>query len=201
MLCSSLILTESRRRIGRNLLQQCPLSVERQSLCKKMAVKRYGFMSRELSSDITMLNGRSLVCRWYHQSGVKLTEKEPSKILQDNNEKKDAENLQPVVQVEKKGGKLKQFFSKYGLLGLSVWAVMWAVPIPILYVALSHGMFGANIMGLFAQYGVHINPEMGNLVAAMAINELIELIRFPLVLVVVVWIRKILDNRILKKLN
>mmetsp|Transcript_4257 Transcript_4257/g.15694 ORF Transcript_4257/g.15694 Transcript_4257/m.15694 type:complete len:237 (-) Transcript_4257:1012-1722(-) len=112
--------------------------------------------------------------------------------------------------VKKQPGKLRTFVKDYGPLGLVSWTGFWLAGIPVLYVGFrATDNFGFDAMGLLEHLGARestasllgldpkepISAKTTSLMLAIAVNEVVEPVRWLVLIPFVRWARRALDRR------
>jgi hypothetical protein len=117
---------------------------------------------------------------------------------------KNSSSSETDIETEKKIG-LMDYFKKLGMPFLAWWTGVWAVTGVGIYSGME--LFGIDILGMlqtalpsnnYIDFS-KVDPKTGNVMTAVAINELIEPIRFPFVLLTAKPIIKWWKNIKIKK--
>jgi len=96
---------------------------------------------------------------------------------------------------------IKKFWKQYGWLGLGIYFGIWGMGIPSFWLFFEYGFVGfSSVEHLLAYYDPSIDISRfsgtyGNLLLAVAVNELIEPIRIPVAIATTVFIRRVLNRR------
>ena len=96
----------------------------------------------------------------------------------------------------------KKIIKEYGIFFFVYWTALWAVSGIIIFLLLEYGMIGGTDAILFLEWIrldsiiplESIDPTIGNAAIAIAVNECLEIIRFPFAVSSFMILKKILGR-------
>ncbi|POM61818.1 hypothetical protein PHPALM_29109 [Phytophthora palmivora] len=115
--------------------------------------------------------------------------------------KKEVETLK--AEVAKKPNKFMGTLQQYGLPFLVWWTSLYLASGVSIYVALDTGLVsGASIIDFIMQNGLdklidpaRLDPTYGNIAIAVIVNECLEVIRFPITLATLPYIKRVFSRK------
>ncbi|TDH68948.1 hypothetical protein CCR75_000962 [Bremia lactucae] len=115
--------------------------------------------------------------------------------------KKEVETLK--AEVAKKPNKFIGTLQQYGLPFLAWWTSLYVASGVTIYVALDTGLVsGASIIDFIMQIGLdklidpaRLDPKYGNIAIAVIVNECLEIIRFPITLATLPFIKRVFSRK------
>ncbi|KAL3674440.1 hypothetical protein V7S43_000391 [Phytophthora oleae] len=137
-----------------------------------------------------------------HSNNGKSKKQQIEELLEENAElKKEVEMLK--AEVAKKPGKFMGTLQQYGLPFLVWWTSLYFASGLSLYVALDTGLVsGASIIDFIMQIGLdkfidpaRLDPTYGNIAIAVIVNECLEVIRFPITLATLPYVKRVFSRK------
>ncbi|KAL4155061.1 hypothetical protein PRNP1_007175 [Phytophthora ramorum] len=131
------------------------------------------------------------------QSSGKSKKQQIQELLEENAAlKKEVETLK--AEVAKKPNKFLGTLQQYGLPFLVWWTSLYLASGVSIYVALDTGLVsGASIIDFIMQMGLdkfidpaRLDPTYGNIAIAVIVNECLEVIRFPITLATLPYVKR-----------
>ncbi|KAG1711817.1 hypothetical protein DVH05_009059 [Phytophthora capsici] len=137
-----------------------------------------------------------------HGNTAKSKKQQIEELLEQNAAlKKEVETLK--AEVAKKPGKFMGTLQQYGLPFLVWWTSLYFASGLSIYVALDTGLIsGASIIDFIMQMGLdkfidpaRLDPTYGNIAIAVIVNECIEVIRFPITLATLPYVKRVFTRK------
>ncbi|GMF20144.1 unnamed protein product [Phytophthora lilii] len=147
----------------------------------------------------TWLHSRMTV---HPPSSGKSKKQQIQELLEENAAlKKEVEALK--AEVAKKPNKFMGTLQQYGLPFLVWWTSLYLASGVTIYVALDTGLVsGASIIDFIMQMGLdkfidpaRLDPTYGNIAIAVIVNECIEVIRFPITLATLPYVKRVFSRK------
>ncbi|OWZ20343.1 hypothetical protein PHMEG_0005257 [Phytophthora megakarya] len=136
------------------------------------------------------------------QSSGKSKKEQIQELLEENAAlKKEVETLK--TEIAKKPNKFLGTLQQYGLPFLAWWTSLYLASGVGIYVALDTGIVsGASIIDFIMQIGLdkfidpaRLDPTYGNIAIAVIVNEFIEVIRFPITLATLPYVKRVFSRK------
>ncbi|KAG7381206.1 hypothetical protein PHYPSEUDO_006292 [Phytophthora pseudosyringae] len=137
-----------------------------------------------------------------HSNNGKSKKQQIEELLEENAAlKKEVETLK--AEVAKKPNKFLGTLQQYGLPFLVWWTSLYLVSGVSIYVALDTGLVSGNsIIDFIMQMGLdkfidpaRLDPTYGNIAIAVIVNECIEVIRFPITLATLPYVKRVFSRK------
>ncbi|KAG7402103.1 hypothetical protein PHYBOEH_007317 [Phytophthora boehmeriae] len=137
-----------------------------------------------------------------HQDNGKSKKQQIQDLLNENAAlKKEVETLK--AEIAKKPNKFLGTLQQYGLPFLAWWTSLYLGSGVVIYVALDTGLVsGTSIIDFIMQMGLdkfidpqRLDPTYGNIAIAVIVNECLEVIRFPITLATLPYIKRVFSRK------
>ncbi|KAG2787053.1 hypothetical protein JG687_00007964 [Phytophthora cactorum] len=137
-----------------------------------------------------------------HTNSGKSKKQQIQELMEENEAlKKELEKLK--AEIAKKPNKFMGTLQQYGVPFLVWWTSLYLASGVSIYVALDTGLVsGASIIDFIMQIGLdkfidpaRLDPTYGNIAIAVIVNECLEVIRFPITLATLPYIKRIFSRK------